>query len=199
MKIITYPPESPELIRWSDDPLLITPQQTHSTNIIEVRTGQEDLRNCDGLWTKNPNLRLGVKTADCAPIAFWDEEKFGIIHVGWRGLCNGIVEKMCKTVFPDLLHESGLGQVRTQVWVGPMLPQFEIQPDDCYDQIQAKFRDQFFVEQSGKTYFDFRGALEHLLPTAQFDGRSTYDTLALASWRRDQDERRNVTLIKSQT
>lgn len=197
MKVVTYPPDSPQLIKWSDNPSFITPQQTHSNRIIEVITGQEDLTGCDGVWTKNTDFTLGIKTADCAAIAFCNQDQFGIIHAGWRGLVNGIVEKMCKTAFPDNLNN--LSRDKVQIWVGPILPQFEIQPDDCYDQIEAKFGEAFFVEKAGKIYFDFRGALEHLLPTAQFDGRSTYDTLELASWRRDQDLRRNVTTINSQT
>ena len=80
--------------------------------------------------------------------------------------------------------------------MGPLFPIFEIQPDDCFDQIQAKFGDQFFIKKDTKIFFDFKSAIAHLLPSAEFDPRSTYDTLDLASWRRDQDQRRNITIIQ---
>lgn len=187
MNIQTYPPNDPQLTQWSNNPLFIVPHQTHSTNIVEVVTGNEDLNDCDGLWTKRTDLRLGVKTADCAPIAFWDGEKYGIIHAGWRGLCDGIVEEMCKIFSPENPH--------TQVWVGPLYPQFEIQRDDCYDRIYAKFGDKHFTEADQKIFFNFKTAIAEVLPQAQFDPRSTYDTLSLASWRRDQDQLRNITII----
>jgi len=196
MNIETYPPNSE--LRVTN---LILPSQTHGIKIVEVISGTEDLSACDGLWTKDPQFTLGIKTADCAPIAFYSAGKYGIIHAGWRGLCDGIVEKMCNIFNPDSLHSSN-SRVRTQIWVGPILPLFEIQKDDCYERIHCKFGDKFFVEKvplnkgdAGGLYFDFKSAIASIIPTAQFDERSTYDTLELASWRRDQDQRRNITTI----
>lgn len=169
---------------------IIMPQQTHSTNIIEVITGQENLSDCDGLWTRQGHdFILGVKTADCAPICFWDGNKYGVVHAGWRGLVDGIVHKMCKT-FDDK---------NTQIWVGPILPQFEITKDDCYDRIEAKFGKSFFLphpKDHTKAIFDFKSALASVLPSqATFDPQSTFGTPELASWRRDKDNRRNITII----
>ncbi len=75
---------------------VVLPQQVHETKILEVTDGAEDLGDCDGIWTQNPDLLLGVSMADCAPVAVWtrDKTRHGIIHVGWRGLVLGIVEKM---------------------------------------------------------------------------------------------------------
>jgi len=73
---------------------VILPVQTHSNNIVEIKTGNEDLQNCDGVFTFNKNdFSLGIQTADCAAICFYDNKKYGIIHAGWRGLVNGIIEK----------------------------------------------------------------------------------------------------------
>jgi len=54
----------------------------------------------DGLVTREKNLALTIRTADCASIFFSDpaEEAIGICHAGWRGARCGItfelVEKM---------------------------------------------------------------------------------------------------------
>ncbi len=41
---------------------VIFPIQTHSSNIIEIKTGREDLQNCDGIFTSSKNkYLLGVK------------------------------------------------------------------------------------------------------------------------------------------
>lgn len=179
MKIKTYKPS--EKLPKS----IILPKQTHSTNILEIKAGEEDLSNCDGIWTRDLSKVLGIKTADCAPIAFWEEEKFGIVHAGWRGLCDGIIEKMLE-IFDS-----------PKVFVGPLLPKFQIQKDACYDKIVAKFGEEFLVgiEEEGIIVFDFKAAIQSIIPQAEFDERSTFHDLELASWRRDGDERRNVMVV----
>lgn len=171
MKVETYPPNSK--IPYN----VILPKQCHGTKIVEVITGDEYLGECDGVWTKNKKLVLGVKTSDCAPICFSDKEKFGIIHVGWRGLVNGICENMLKT----------FDSIETDIFVAPMLPEFEIKMDDCYEAISKKFGKEFFVEKDKKIFFRFKDAIISMVPSAKFDSRSTYGDKQLSSWRRDKE------------
>lgn len=170
---------------------IIIPEQVHGNKIVEVVTGKEDLSKTDGVYARfndsGERMLLGVKTADCAPVVFWDDEKYGVVHVGWRGLVDGMVENMLA-----LTHKEELG-----IWVGPLLPVFEIQKDDCYMQIQQKFGLNFFIEKEERIYFQFKEALASLLPMAEFDDRSTFEDLSFASWRRDRDDRRNVTIVMS--
>ena len=42
---------------------------------------------------KERDLTLVVKTADCMPVLICDEEKIGVIHIGWKGLENNIFYK----------------------------------------------------------------------------------------------------------
>ena len=46
----------------------------------------------DGLVTKEPNLLLSVRTADCVPVLLCDKEKniCSAVHAGWRGTVGGI-------------------------------------------------------------------------------------------------------------
>ena len=101
---------------------------------------------------------------------------------------NGIVEKMLK----EFEVQSGL-----EIYVGPLLPQFEIQKDHCFTQIQERFGDQFFREKYGILFFDFHSAIRSIIPQAKFDSRSTFLTPELASWRRDRDARRNIIVISN--
>jgi len=174
---------------------LMLPQQSHSANIFEIKTGFEDLTNCDGLWTQNPKLLLGVKTADCAPICVWNKNCFGIVHAGWRGVVNGAVENLL------LNFETGLKfgdrSPNLNIWIGPILPRFKIQKDECYDLIFKKFGDQFFTLTDNMIFFEFKDCLRFMLPEAEFDERSTYVHLNLASWRRDKSfpNGQNTTVI----
>jgi copper oxidase (laccase) domain-containing protein len=168
---------------------IIFPQQTHSTNIKEVMTGEEDLLDCDGLFTRNPDLILGIKTADCAPVVFIGEEKFGIVHAGWRGLVNGILENMLDVFSDDCLHK---------IWVGPLHTSFEIQKDDCYAKIKEGFEEEFFDEEEGVILFRFLDAIKSVLPEhAECSEESTFHNRKWASWRRQKDlsDGQNITVV----
>lgn len=162
---------------------IIFPEQTHSDNICKIVKGDENLADTDGIFTENQNLTLGIKTADCLPIVFIENGRFGLVHAGWRGLVNNIIEKMLMN-FSD-----------PEIFVAPFLHQFEIQKDDCYLQIQQKFGEQFFNIQEDKIIFDFLGAVKSVLPQAKIDQRNTFLDNSLASWRRDKNNLRNYTVV----
>lgn len=86
---------------------VVSRSQIHS-NIVEYvdksNTGEGYYRpseiSCDGYFTDCPGVTLGIKTADCVPILFYDPaaKVVGAVHAGWRGTAAGIaavcVEKM---------------------------------------------------------------------------------------------------------
>src|SRR3990167_757228 len=50
----------------------------------------------DYLITDQPNIALGVLTADCLPVVIYDQVRnvVGIAHAGWRGTVGGVVRAM---------------------------------------------------------------------------------------------------------
>ena len=83
---------------------LIIPYQTHGTEIHEIdesfialskKEKYEALYGTDALFTRLPNICIGVTTADCVPLLFFDPVKhvIAVAHAGWRGTCNRIGEK----------------------------------------------------------------------------------------------------------
>ena len=79
--------------------ILIIPNQIHSNKIKivdENSTNQKIV--ADGLITKSNKVVLGILTADCAPIFFFDDKKniVSAIHAGWRGARNGIIKNTIK-------------------------------------------------------------------------------------------------------
>jgi YfiH family protein len=49
---------------------------------------------CDGLWSDRPGQAMALLTADCLPLALARANGtpgLAVLHVGWRGLLNGIV------------------------------------------------------------------------------------------------------------
>ena len=54
--------------------------------------------NADAIVCKIKNLAIGILTADCAPILFYDTQKkiIGCAHSGWKGALNGIIQNTVK-------------------------------------------------------------------------------------------------------
>ena len=83
-------------------PLLFL-KQVHGDRIVsdgEWRAGAE----ADGLILERPGAVAVVQTADCLPLFFFDDERRrgGVVHVGWRGLLQGIEEKLMERLGDEL-------------------------------------------------------------------------------------------------
>jgi YfiH family protein len=74
--------------------------QAHGAKVLRadgrgiVRPGTP-LERCDGLWTDEHDRGLMLLTADCLPVALGRADgrpSVAVLHVGWRGLLEGIVE-----------------------------------------------------------------------------------------------------------
>jgi len=74
--------------------------QVHGARVFEadgrgVVTPGTDFEQGNGLWTEEPGRALGLLTADCFPVALARQNgtpRLVVLHVGWRGLVEGILE-----------------------------------------------------------------------------------------------------------
>jgi YfiH family protein len=67
---------------------------------------------CDGLWTDESGRALSLLTADCFPVALArrnGEAGLAVLHVGWRGLLDGIAAAGAATLGADLSAAIGPG------------------------------------------------------------------------------------------
>ena len=75
---------------------IITLHQTHSNKALIIPGQNINKHNLcfDGIVTDKKNIILGILTADCAPILFFDPINMvvGACHAGWRGALTGIIE-----------------------------------------------------------------------------------------------------------
>jgi YfiH family protein len=71
--------------------------QIHSPTavIVNAAAPQAERPQADALVTDQPNLLLGVVTADCAPVLLADTEVgvIGAAHAGWRGALAGVTDQ----------------------------------------------------------------------------------------------------------
>jgi purine-nucleoside/S-methyl-5'-thioadenosine phosphorylase / adenosine deaminase len=73
--------------------------QVHGKAVIEAKPrgiiDRTVYERCDGLWSGHPGQAMMLLTADCYPVAIAranGEPRLCVLHVGWRGLLEGIVE-----------------------------------------------------------------------------------------------------------
>ena len=81
------------------DDCLVLPRQTHSDNIaiVTLDTPSAALEGVDAVITNVEGLCIGVSTADCIPLLYFDAQHrvIAAVHAGWRGTVSDIA---CKTL-----------------------------------------------------------------------------------------------------
>jgi copper oxidase (laccase) domain-containing protein len=55
--------------------------------------GEHAGADADAAVTAVPGCTLAVRTADCAPVVLLGRQAVAVVHVGWRGLLAGVVER----------------------------------------------------------------------------------------------------------
>ncbi|MGK2958705.1 MAG: polyphenol oxidase family protein [Acidimicrobiales bacterium] len=89
--------------------------QVHGSAVVVVNhPGDHVGANADAAVTTSAGIALAVQTADCAPIALVGSGSVGVVHAGWRGLVEGIVENTVSAL-------SGISSGPLQAVLGPCI------------------------------------------------------------------------------
>ena len=134
---------------------LIAMEQTHGSHVgrtVEADAGKI-VPGVDGLVTAEADIYLGVNTADCVPLFFFEPVKkiIGVAHAGWKGTLGNIARN---TV--DKIKSFGSEAKDIRVAIGPHIG------GCCYLvnksralQFQSQFQDDRIAFQSvGEWYVD---------------------------------------------
>lgn len=111
---------------------LFVPEQVHGATVLRVGSDDDPEQvassAADALFTTDPGIGIGVRTADCVPVLLTSRGGACVaaIHAGWRGAVAGIVAATVRA-----LEDAGFPP---QVWraaVGPCIgPEaFEVGPE----------------------------------------------------------------------
>jgi YfiH family protein len=118
---------------------LITLRQIHSNLTRRVTRADADrAMRADGLMTDDPDVMLGIQTADCVPVLIRDRRRRAVaaFHAGWRGTWKRIVE-------------GGIGKMRLEFGSRPEELEAVIGPAIgacCYavgEEVRSEFLSQF--------------------------------------------------------
>jgi hypothetical protein len=135
--------------------------QVHGSAVTEARPKgileRTVFDQCDGLWSDRPGQAMALVTADCFPVAIAraDGGKPGlcVLHVGWRGLLEGIVAS----------GNGALGEGPLTAAIGPGIGAC------CYEvgeEVAGPFRDRFGDDVVVDGRLDLGGATEQALREA---------------------------------
>lgn len=93
--------------------------QIHSTRLLKIAKDTLSGIEADAAWTDHQKQVCVVMTADCLPVLVTDKQGSFVaaIHAGWRGLCDGIIEKSISTICSELNITSN----NLLVWLGPCI------------------------------------------------------------------------------
>ena len=139
---------------------LVTLNQRHTNEVIyfdDPLSVKKKLTG-DAIVSKVKNIAIGVLTADCVPILFYDHKKkiIGCAHAGWKGALNGIIQNTISK-FKDLkCNSTDLIAV-----VGPCIKKenYEVK-NDLYEKfIEKNKKNKIFFQNidKNKYLFDLRG------------------------------------------
>jgi len=145
-----------------DPETLVCPQQIHGDHIFSVLkehsgrgavTRVSAIAEADALWTMECDLPLGILTADCVPVFFYDPvlHVASLAHVGWRGLAAGLPSKVLAT----LAKACGSEARNMLVGLGPAIRAC------CYE-VGREVAEQFpkcCVSRAGQIYLDLAAGI----------------------------------------
>ena len=134
--------------------------QVHGSKVTEAKprgiVERTTFEQCDGLWTDRAGQALALVTADCFPVAIARPEgdrRLCVLHVGWRGLLEGIVESGV-----EAMGEGPLAAI-----VGPGIGPC------CYEvgeEVSEPFRERFGPGFVPDGHVDLGGATQEALSSA---------------------------------
>ena len=133
-----------QLLKIKDD-RLVMPHQVHATGIAQIgktffrlsdEVRRQVLEGIDALMTNEPNVCIGVSTADCIPIILYDPEHHAaaVVHSGWRGTVANIAGVAVTSM--QMAYHSRPEVLQAVIGPGISLQNFEV-GDEVYEQFDA--------------------------------------------------------------
>ena len=117
-----------------EDAPLLTLYQHHSEDIVVIdkenlEAHQKTRTKADGMVTNLHHIVLGILTADCAPVLFYEPQSglIGAAHAGWKGASLGIAQKMV-----NIMQTMGAKLETIKAVIGPAIQQASYEVDENF-------------------------------------------------------------------
>lgn len=135
-------------------------KQTHSDIIHIIDNNYTKTQIGDALITKEKNMPIIIKVADCIPILLYDKENkiIALIHSGWKGTLEYITNKTIK-IMQDKYNSK---PQNINVYIYPSIRQchFEIE-EDVYKLFKDKIKniDKYTIKKDIKYYINLQSII----------------------------------------
>jgi polyphenol oxidase len=151
------------------DARLARVHQFHSPEVVQIGQdiAQVDPPRGDAMVTDQPNVLLGIVTADCVPVLFADVEAgvIGAAHAGWKGAIGGVLENILSAMV-----QLGADVDHIRCAIGPCISQKSYEVDESFFRhfiMQAAPNERFFADgKAGHYQFDIEGYVAARLAAA---------------------------------
>lgn len=137
---------------------LLTLNQVHGDEFVtaDIPWDIDQNPDADGMYTSKASLTLGVQTADCVPILFFDDkgDRVAAAHLGWKSIYKELIAKIASNNFHNAV-------------IGPSIAQASYEVDEEFRVNfinKFEFADRFFEKNNNSRYmFDISGLARELI------------------------------------
>lgn len=178
---------------------IITLKQIHSNKILVFNDNKLNELG-DGIITQKKNILLGIKVADCLPVALFSEdcEIIGIFHIGWQGFYSKICEEIIKFFkgYKNKIYFLLMPSIEQKCY--PVSLSIYEKFKKVYEK---EFLEKIFLRKENKYYLDLRKGVreilnEYFLELPGLELCSFCEKEELYSYRREQITGRNLAGIQ---
>lgn len=143
---------------------LLTPSQTHTSNVEIVTEGKFDYPDTDGLILTDKENAIYLNFADCTPLIIYDKKlNIGAVsHAGWRGTAGRIAAKTIKKLVTDF----GSNPQNLTVAIGPAISLccYNV-GEEVFEKLKSTVEnfEGLYERRSGDIFVDLKGINERQL------------------------------------
>lgn len=159
--------------RFQLDATLTTCTQVHSATVTRANA-QKNWRECDAcdaLWTDEKQVALGIKVADCLPVAMVDpgNSVMGNVHSGWRGAVAGITAATIDKVTTNTAFDTS----SAYAYLGPSI---RVCCFEVGDEVASQFDERYLDRSRAKAHADLARYTTDILLARGFSSERIFDS-----------------------
>jgi YfiH family protein len=167
--------------------------QVHGNRVAVIDENSDDIEGVDALVTTVPGITLGVLVADCIPLLIRSQSAVAAVHVGRKGLLNGLTDRVL-----DVMDQ--LGSTSYTATIGPYICGrcYEVSPEIAA-MVSSKFPQASSETARATPALDIGAGLRSILIARNIaiddQSRCTVESIDLFSYRGDGVTGRQAGLI----
>lgn len=159
--------------RFGIDCALTTCTQVHGAAAARAHSGGawRECDSCDALWSGEDGVALGIKIADCLPVALIDPAHGVIanVHSGWRGAAQNIVARTIEEVSAATMFDAA----EAFAYLGPSIRAccFEVG-----EEVASQFDPRYAVRSGAKPHIDLVAFTADVLRSSGLPDERVFDS-----------------------